>query len=594
MTPAVEQLVRETIDLTGSDGPALLRDDAPVLAGSALARADPADAGDFYLVGIIGGKDVGKSAIVNALAGRDITATTSHGPGTEVAVAYAHVDAEPALRAMLEREVPGRFRIVTHELPDLRRQVLLDLPDIDSHYKSHLAVTRAMLRHMLYPVWVQSIEKYADLQPQQMLAAVAAGNDARNFIFCLNKADQLDAAVARDGGPSPANELREDFAVRIARTLSLPTPPQVLLVSAKYPTRHDMPALRELLARQKSGEAVRVSKERAGLRQDRSLLDWVASQGLAERAERLGRLRRDAEELAAERLAVPLIEQVIPRIADDPATRAALTDEILVGRVARWPLVTLIHTLLSPLFALARTMGAKHAATLRGPDALVDYYLKGDGGASGGPSFGWSAAAAVRSTFAQLRQSQPALSNLYGHNKLWEDMEADAAAGDLSRRLAEAVERQRKVACERLAGRHGVVAPLARWLLTLGALLWFPIVQPVLEAILKGQVDRSSWQQLAGLLVQVLGVNYLLKSAGFLLIWFLVLWLALRWNTQRRVSRLLGRWRMADDPDPTLNLATQCLQWVDGLTEPVRLAHERTADLARRADTLRGTMERAA
>src|SRR2546421_9587803 len=131
MTPAVEQLVRETMELTGAATPQLLEDDAPVLGDEALGQAD-GDGGDFYLVGIIGGKDVGKSALVNALVGRPITAITSHGPGTEIVVAYAHSSQEPALRELLEREVPGKFRIVTHNIPHLGRQVLLDLPDIDS------------------------------------------------------------------------------------------------------------------------------------------------------------------------------------------------------------------------------------------------------------------------------------------------------------------------------------------------------------------------------------------------------------------------------------------------------------------------------
>jgi len=65
-----------------------------VLDAHALATQD----GSFYLVGLIGGKDVGKSALVNALAGRDITATSAYGPGTEGVIAYAHVSQEKALR----------------------------------------------------------------------------------------------------------------------------------------------------------------------------------------------------------------------------------------------------------------------------------------------------------------------------------------------------------------------------------------------------------------------------------------------------------------------------------------------------------------
>ena len=42
--------------------------------------------------------------------------------------------------------MPGQYRVVTHDSPDLKRQVLLDLPDIDSHWRAHLEVTRTMLR----------------------------------------------------------------------------------------------------------------------------------------------------------------------------------------------------------------------------------------------------------------------------------------------------------------------------------------------------------------------------------------------------------------------------------------------------------------
>src|SRR5206468_1846546 len=159
---------------------------------------------------------------------------------------------------------------------------------------SHVAVTRAMLRHMLFPVWMRSVEKYADLQPQQMLQRVAAGNDARNFVFCLNKADQLD----RNGrGPD-------------------------------------------------------------------------ASTGG-------GDLSASAE--ARERRAVPLVERVAPKVADDPANRAALADDILADRVARWPLVNLVHTIMAPLFVLVRTMGAKNVTPLQGAEALIEFHVKTHG-----------------------------------------------------------------------------------------------------------------------------------------------------------------------------------------------------------------------
>ena len=96
------------------------------------------------------------------------------------------------------------------------------------------------------------------------------------------------------------------------------------------------------------------------------------------------------------------------------------------------------------------------------------------------------------------------------------------------------------------------------------------------------------WPEVGRLVVLVLGVDYLLKSAGFLIIYYAALWLALRWNTQRKVARLMNRWRAADFPDPSLNLATQTVQWMDGLVAPIAMAHDRMQSLADRviaADT---------
>ncbi|HWE96225.1 MAG TPA: GTPase domain-containing protein [Tepidisphaeraceae bacterium] len=619
MTPGLQQLVREAAEATGAAGPDLLDDDAPVLAGDALAEGEE---GGFYLVGLIGGKDVGKSALVNALVGKAITPVTSTGAGTESVIAYAHASQHDALEELLEREVPGQYRIVAHELPALRRQVLLDLPDIDSHYGAHLQVTRKMLRHMLYPVWVGSVEKYADQQPQQMLARVAEGNTPGNFVFCLNKVDQLQgsgggvqgsgfrkeraeaSAVAGTGKqrvatpwgadfddddvppsspppePRPLNplaELRDDYAVRVARTLKLAQPPRVYMIAAKYPDRFDMAELAGLLSQQRSAQAVRESKQLALARQDRTLLVWLDKQELPLRASRLAQLQQDAEELVADRVGGPVLERIVPRLLDDPATRLAMADDILQERVARWPVVNLVHTLLQPVFVLLRSAVSRGAMPMQSADGMVDAVVKESGDSIG---------RLVQSAFAQLRQAQPAVALLYPHNKLWEDMPADLAAANLQRALAGAIGRQREVARERLGGGAGVLLAPARWLLTIGALLWFPFVQPVLAAFL-GSHESRTLRNVVALVIGVLGVDYFLKSAGFLVIYYAAIWLALRWNTQRKVGRLLARWRATDFPDPAVNLATQTVQWLSDLTAPIQLARERMRSLADRADAFR-------
>ena len=86
-TTQLQQLVREAIELTGAAAPTMFADDAPVLTPAAIRQAREEG---FYLVGLIGGKEVGKSALVNALVGEEITKQTSHGPGTHDVIAYAH------------------------------------------------------------------------------------------------------------------------------------------------------------------------------------------------------------------------------------------------------------------------------------------------------------------------------------------------------------------------------------------------------------------------------------------------------------------------------------------------------------------------
>ena len=554
----LEQLVDEVTQLTGADAPNWLSEDAPVL------QLDQPPV--FYLVGLIGGKEVGKTALVNALAGQQLSAPTGFGRGTETAIAYAHESQTSALRELLEREAPGRFQIVSHALPHLKNQVLLDLPDVDSRYSEHVELTRRMLRHMLFPVWIQSVEKYADQQPQKLLAAVAQGNDPANFVFVLNKSDQLRA--------EEAEEIRRDYAQRIARVLKLPAVPRVYMISAIRPEQYELPELRAALSKEKSAQDVQRSVQLAVRQRDRSLLGWVQEQRLPERVERLQRLERDAEDLTASRIAEPIVDRAIPAMLDDPGYRMALVEEVMNRRVARWPLVNLVHTLLSPLLSIYRVSAAPAAASAI---SLVENHLCGRDR---------SVSASVQATFATLHRTHAEVADLYKTWKLWEEMPADGAATSLQTSLATALERQRETAMKKLSGHGAWLAPW-RWLLTIGALLWFPFVQPILDVLLVSGDGIIAFNRAAlVLVVQIFSAAYLLQAAGFLIIWFLFLWAYLRWDTSRRVNRALTKWRRSDSGDPALNLTSATLAWVDELLDPIRQARQRTERIVDRAQQL--------
>jgi hypothetical protein len=74
------------------------------------------------------------------------------------------------------------------------------------------------------------------------------------------------------------------------------------------------------------------------------------------------------------------------------------------------------------------------------------------------------------------------------------------------------------------------------------------------------------------LVVRIFSVNELLQNMTFLTMYFFLLWVILRWDTQRRISRFLTRWKQ-DSSD--LSLIWQTVRWVDELLSPVKTARER-------------------
>jgi len=560
-----DRLVQQVIQLTGAAPPRFMEGDSPALEQSGQS-------GGIYLIGLIGGKEVGKSALVNALAGQSITEPTSHGPGTQIAVAYVHKDHQAELAELLEKIVPGEYRIVTHDNSRLGRQVLLDLPDIDSRFSRHLEVTRRALRHMLYPIWLCSVEKYADAQPQQLLSRVAAGNDPANFLFCLNKVDQLPEQNGQ------ATELRDDYARRLEKLLGLPSAPRVFMISAIQPGAFDLPELAKLLAREKSTADVEQSRKLAVRRRRDSLLVWLDAQNLPARAEQLRRLEDEASELISQRVGVPLLERILPEILDDPSYRAFLTDGVLARRVGRWPIVNILHGALSPLRMLVRENAATSGTFFGGAQALVDGHF---------PAAGESVARSVQSAFAQLHGSHPNLPQLYERKKLWDSMEAEQAEGRLRTEMVQTIERQRKMVMDKLSGRAGIISPFFRVLLTIGALIWFPVIQPILHLILTGGAHWKTAADVGMLLVEIFSAQSLLQNAVFLLLWYLLIWALLRWDTRRRVDRLLKKWKSVERTDPGLSLAACALGWLDDLLDPIRAALRIVEDLADRIAELR-------
>ena len=556
MPEQIDQLVTDMTAGLGVAPPPVMEADAPV-------PVEPD--GEVYFVGLIGGKDVGKTSLVNAIAGAHIADPTGHGEGTRSAIAYAHQSAVSEVRRRL-----GDIRIVTHTTDYLKRQVLLDLPDIDSKYADHVALTRRMLRHMLYPVWVQSVEKYADQRPQMLLAQVAEGNDPANFLFLLNKVDQL----IDSKGLQAAGELSEDYGERLARLLGLKKPADVMLVSAIRPREYDLPMLRKRLGVQRSAKQVERSRQLADRRRHHTILHWVSQQDLPARAESSRRLLDESAGLLSERVGAPVLEDALPRLEQDAGHRLSLAEPAVRQRLRAWPILNLIDALARPVIALVR----KNMSAAMSDEATLDACLT-----AGGRSISRD----TQMVFAQLNNAYAEVAPLYAQRRLWESPEAETAAADLRARLLASLEAQRTAVAERFAPSPWL-APM-RWLLTVGAAAWFILLQPLAQTLVS--MTQFDWWALFVSFVQLMSASMLLTSVGFVAIYLLVLWATLRITTTWRVAAWRKRMSTAEADDPQLSPAAQVLEWMQGLLSPLERRHEQLAELSRRAADLGKSLE---
>ncbi len=149
--------------------------------------------GSYLVIGLIGGTGVGKSSLMNALAGAEIASTSHRRPHTDQVLIYRHEAMNQALDLTLE-EVP--WREITHGAEAIQHILLCDLPDFDSLMGEHRERVLNFLEYLDVLVWVTSPEKYADKVAYEFLELVPKAG--QNFYFVLNKADLFYSDETKD------------------------------------------------------------------------------------------------------------------------------------------------------------------------------------------------------------------------------------------------------------------------------------------------------------------------------------------------------------------------------------------------------------
>lgn len=177
----------------------------------ALGQKLSAAQASFLTIGMLGGTGVGKSTLMNALAGEKIASTSHRRPHTDHVLIYKHEDIN-ALPPLKTENLP--WHVVPHRGDAVKQVLLCDLPDYDSLTGEHRERVHQFMEHLDVLVWVTSLEKYGDSRFYEFLRE--APKAEQNFIFVLNKIDLLFRGEAADRGYDQLNRALVTFRDHIS------------------------------------------------------------------------------------------------------------------------------------------------------------------------------------------------------------------------------------------------------------------------------------------------------------------------------------------------------------------------------------------
>ena len=568
--------------------------------------AENAMVDDLVICGIVGGKDVGKTTIINALAGMPISNEGAEvGRGTDRPMVYVHEDVAVVARNRLQMaEIGVEVDIVTHRADAIRNAALLDLPDFDSEFQEHFTMVRRLAPLLDRVLWVQTPRKIGDRLWVEMFDYVI--KDPENIYCVLNKFDELladDRLNGSDGASSHASHEEAAAAFwksqndwvssSVASSGCHLDRDRLFLVSAAFSEQNrfvdeiarrwgdpdwsqyadDRPTV-ATIAEMASREFDRLRKR---------LLDPVSADQAAaiKKANRSHERRTAAERIRKHYNLDQITEQlrgacdpdylqsvyseaagptygrdVAAHLATQVRRDTALADELLERRVEHWPLLRLVYW---PLGFLSRMVGSRLTGRGRRTETVVGEPFRIDGR---------PLADRIGLMRSRLLADHTAIaSDLKLENEMPKDSYLAGRVEAATSRLIPEFEDHLLDGIRTRDRRPSIIGKMMLWLIA----LWFPILQPVLEGGLEMYLQDGRFAIVHGLyrIVSAFSAVHLLTGLAVVVIVFVALLAAM-------YARALRAVRLALDPKQGLDSSTQLAGFVEEI-----LVNETVAPLAR-------------
>ena len=152
---------------------------------------------DVSVVALVGGTGVGKSSLLNALAGEEVSPASVRRPTTAAPVAWVPSGAETDLEPLMDwlGVTPADIRVARPDgaVRGSGAVAILDLPDLDSIAPEHRRRVDVALPRVDAVIWVTDPEKYHDAVLHDEMLARWLPRLGRQLVV-VNKADRLSAA----------------------------------------------------------------------------------------------------------------------------------------------------------------------------------------------------------------------------------------------------------------------------------------------------------------------------------------------------------------------------------------------------------------